>query len=1385
MTWRDAGSSRPKEGAKAPKVFLICLLALAGIGWPSGARSQTGGASGSAAAAPLEAGKWVHGELAKGSKDKYRFVIAAGQHAKVLVEHRGFPAAVTISTLEGAVVMEGKAQAGDHGPRALRVIAGGRPEEETRGYIVTVEPADQALAGPYRIMVDEVRPATDHDRRVVSTLSKAMEARRLQDKNDAASFEKAEQEYLAAIKELGAAGERLEEALVSSELASLYFRLGDFIKTQSALEHALAIREKELGPEDLNTVSTVSDLGLIVRFNGEYKKSEGLLARALTVRERELGPAHPDVAETLNNMAGLYRTVGNYKRSEELYLRSLSIKEKAYGHEHSSVAESFNNLALMYAEWGIDAKAEELYLRALKLYEKTLGSEHPEVATVNNNLGLWYEERSALAKAEPFLLRALELRKKLLGEKSYFVAQTLNNLANLYASRGEFLKAESTYKESLSIMKDVLGEAHPDYLSGLTNLAITYSDLSEYQKSFELNQRVIRLAESVFGKESDEYGYFLSTLGTTYTARGDYSKAEDFFNKGLQIIGKTAGTTHPNYGYVLHSLSMTFFNRGYYDRAEEALSRALPILEKSPGINHPGYASALHDLGVLYTHKGQYPKAEPRLRRALEITTNSYGDQHPAVARDLFSLGELFTEQGEYAKAEEAHMKALAIREKALGAEHFQVTLSLNAVGAIHTSKGEFDKADESLRRALAVREKILGSNHAHVAQSLVNLATLRLTQRRFDEAEALFRRSLSTYETSVGRDHPAVAGPLGYLAEISLRKGRKAEAEELYARALKTVELRLGGRHPYARDPLLGLARLYEAAGDVEGALRHLAREREVADYNIDLNLSTGSERQKLSYLRTVSDDTDRIVSFHIKSAPRDARAARLALSTIIRRKGRALDAMVDTIALLRSRSGEKYREVLGNWSTAKASLASQVLRGPEKDDPVKFQGQLRELESQVERLEADLSSAVEFRVSMQEADVDRVKESIPEGAVLVEITAYRPFDAGAGESGPARYAAYVLAGSGEIGWADLGDVESIDEGVEAFRAALGDPNNRDVKKLARDLDAKLMGPLRKLLGKSEIVLLSPDGKLNLVPFGALVNEQKQFLVKTYSFMYLTSGRDLLRLHAQSKSRQKSVIVADPDFGDAPARGDGKLRPFSGAYFKRLPGTAEQATELQLLLPGSLVLTRADANEPSVKRVAGPEILHVATHGFFVDDQARRSPVPVRPGVMGLRMLVDDNRIFWGRSLDSQFYNPLLLSGLALAGVNNLPAEGDDGILTALEVASIDLWGTKLVVLSACETGVGRASVGEGIYGLRRALILAGSESQVVSLWQVSDAATRDLMVAYYKELLAGHGRGEALRQVQLRFSDNPKRWHPYYWAGFIPSGRWTPLADIGGARR
>jgi CHAT domain-containing protein len=482
--------------------------------------------------------------------------------------------------------------------------------------------------------------------------------------------------------------------------------------------------------------------------------------------------------------------------------------------------------------------------------------------------------------------------------------------------------------------------------------------------------------------------------------------------------------------------------------------------------------------------------------------------------------------------------------------------------------------------------------------------------------------------------------------------------------------------------------------------------------------------------------------------------------------------------------------------------------LDGPGESDAARWRAEVAGLESEADRLEAEVSRrSAPFRAQTQPVSIEAVQRALPPGSALVELVSYKPYNIAPGKSagggarfGPARYAAYVLLPEGEPLFADLGDAASIDERVARLRDRLKSPASGDVKSAARDLDESVMRPVRRLLGKNRRVFISPDGTLNLVPFAALVDEHGSYLVEHYAISYLTSGRDLLRLQVEGESRQPPLIFADPLFtprteasaceGEA-ARSATRSVDLRDAVFTPLKGTAEEAEAIRGVLKVA-PLTGAGASEAALKNAAGPSILHVATHGFFLADEKSDATDSVR----GLKLVSDGDARRGQQSFAAE--NPLLRSGLALAGANGRRGGGgEDGILTALEAAGLDLWGTKLVVLSACETGVGEVRNGEGVYGLRRALVLAGSETQVMSLWQVSDAATRDLMTDYYRRLAAGEGRADALREVQLsmlgaartppgagRRTRGPKTAranagfsHPFFWASFIQSGDWRGL--------
>ena len=350
---------------------------------------------------------------------------------------------------------------------------------------------------------------------------------------------------------------------------------------------------------------------------------------------------------------------------------------------------------------------------------------------------------------------------------------------------------------------------------------------------------------------------------------------------------------------------------------------------------------------------------------------------------------------------------------------------------------------------------------------------------------------------------------------------------------------------------------------------------------------------------------------------------------------------------------------------------------------------------------------------------------------------------------TGRPHYAVYVVLQHGTPIGIDLGPINDIDPLVVALRRSLRDPADAEVKTRARAVDEKVMRPLRPFLRTATRLLVSPDGGLDLLPFEALADEHGRYLIERYSTTYLTSGRDLLRMQIAPASTERPVIVADPLFGEPTVSASDASRP----YFAPLLGSALEGRAIKTLFPEATLLTGRRATKARLERVTAPSILHIASHGFFLEDEFSAEPAAVFTR------------------------NPLLRSGLALAGAN-LPGESHGGgILTALEAAALNLRGTALVTLSACDTGVGDVRNGEGVYGLRRGFMLAGAETLVMSLWPVTDAVARDTMVAYYARLRDGLGRGDALREAKLSILQQRSLRHPYYWAGFIQSGDWTPL--------
>jgi CHAT domain-containing protein len=830
-----------------------------------------------------------------------------------------------------------------------------------------------------------------------------------------------------------------------------------------------------------------------------------------------------------------------------------------------------------------------------------------------------------------------------------------------------------------------------------------------------------------------------------------------------------------------------------FAEARAPLQRSLEIRERVLGPDDLLVAETLGTLATAYESTGDYASAEPLKLRALRIMEKSLGPEHPRVARELTGLGGFYREMGDELKAEEMYRRSLAIFEKIGQTENAVVATLLNDLGSVYYARGDYPNAEQHFDRSRALWETLLGPDNFHIAASYTHLGRVAYDTGNYAKALAMFQHALTLAEKGLGQEHTSVTAYLNDLADTYCTTGEYEKGESLYQRALAVHERKAAMSHPAVQETLFGLARCAEAQGRLSDAAKLQTQASELEERYVALNLAVGSEREKLALLTELSSRLSRNVSLHISLAPHDPAARDLAAVSILRSKGRVLDAMSASLSALRQRSGPEDRKLLDQLNDATAKLSKLNLDGPpQKATPAVYQEQIKGLEEHRENLEVEISDrSAGFYQRTQPVTLAAVQALIPEDAALVEFAVYRPFDPKAPDNwkayGEPHYVACVLRREGEVQWKELGEARTIDGAVDALRRALGDPQRQEARELARALDEKLMQPLRALTGNATQLLVSPDGELNLLAFAALVDRQGHYLIERYSFTYLTSGRDLLRMQEARAARDRTVatntlVVANPSFGGrasrqlvkddarvrAPVsrrRSTTAVRSLSEIYFAPLGGTAQEAQAIQRLFPEAQVLVGSQATKAALKRAVAPRVLHIATHGFFLQD-------PQTPVMSGVSQLATR-----GTATNVESENPLLRSGLALAGANLPGASRDEGILTALEASGLNLWGTKLVVLSACDTGLGEVHNGEGVYGLRRAFVLAGAESLVMSLWPVSDYSTRSLMASYYRNLKQGLGRGAALRQVQLDMLRHNPQLHPFYWANFIQTGEWANL--------
>jgi len=1067
--------------------------------------------------------------------------------------------------------------------------------------------------------------------------------------------------------------------------------------------------------------------------SGKLDEAAALLVKELAATREIRGELHEDVVASLQMLARLQEARENWAAARKALTEVLAIRQRQPDQQDWRIADARRAVVVLDRRAALD-RAQRQRLQEADRLTRLMAS--------------LFRQGKYAEGIDP-CREAIEIQGALLGENHPDYATSLNNLAMLYKAMGDYAKAEPLFRQALEITRKALGENHPDCATSLNNLALLYKAMGDYEGAEPLYRNALEIYKRALGQIHPNYAGSVNNLAELYRAMGDYAKAEPLSRNAVEITKRALGEKHPGYAISLNNLGLLYKDMGDYANAEPLLRQALEIHKRLLGEKHPDYATSLNNLAELYRAAGDDAKAEPLLRHAAEILKRALGENHPGYATSLNNLANLYRARGDYAKAEPLHRQALEIRKPALGENHPGYATSLNNLAFLYHAMGDYAKAEPLYQQALENTKLALGENHPDYATNLNNLAWLYQDMKDYVKAEPLFRHALEIRKRALGENHPDYAQSLNNLAAHYYSQGQLAAAEQS------------------VRQGLTLLARW------TEGGLTALG------------------ERQRIRLLAAQGA----ALYAYLSVAPAAGIKTEEIYRHVLAWKG-VVEARQDEDRLARDQP--ELKAMLGQLEQARARLGGLAFTAPPAGQRQAWHQKLDALRDRKENLESDLarkSGAFRQVQKTRRLGAAEVAAVLPPGSVLVDLLDYAHSSLPEGSKGPFRWESQLVAFVLRRGQAPvlvpLGASGPIDRAVRAWRQALVARTPAPMQAAALELSRRVWEPLKPHLEEAATVLVAPDGALTQFPLAALPGRRPgTYLLEDLAIGYVSSAHRLVEtLAAPSEAKPKRpdaevsglLAIGGIDYqADAGGAAPSESAPTRGvllaesqrAGFTALAGTEPEVRRIAQLFDAAfprqhaMVLAGAAPTEAAVKLLLGRHWrnLHLATHGFF------ESPARVAAMRAGLK---SDGfglaGVAGSEESASLALAPLLHSGVALVGAARKTEDAgpgargsvpdrEDGILTAEEVQALDLRGTELVVLSACETGLGKLEYGQGVLGLQRAFQAAGARAVVASLWRVDDAATAVLMEQFYTNLWSKKmPKLEALRQAQLTVLNNP----------------------------
>jgi CHAT domain-containing protein/Tfp pilus assembly protein PilF len=1146
--------------------------------------------------------------------------------------------------------------------------------------------------------------------------------------------------------------------------------------------------------------------------DGRYTEAEAEARRLLPpANEGAIGEADDLHTGDLLVEALVRSGRGAETRTRELAERILRARTARYGSTDASLAPSLRNLGDTLLGSGDYLAAVARYREGLAARERAMDARPSDIADDLDHLTQALTELEQYDEALAVSTRALGLRLETRDGTDIALARTLRLRGVVHQRKGQYTEARSALERALAFL-EASNPMHPETVVALTDLGDQVTGDGDLVRAREILTRAVSLASRVLPSPHPDMASALGSLAANLQELGDLEESRVLRQRAVEIAEKLFGSDHPIVAVRLNDLANTSLLQGQYATAQQLYERARAIYYRRLGPDNLGVTTAAYNLALLYAHLGDFQEARRRLQMVIATWERVMGTGHPNVARAVSALANLLAKQGYDQEAQKHFERALAIRERILGPNHPYVAWTLGQRAESLARLAQVPRALALAARAVQICES--SATQECLVGAQITFARILELKGNHAEAARAYERVLAIALPLLGPSHPEIAHTEVALAGV---RARLHDRQNAFTGALRGDAI----KRNHSR---LTLAYLSERQ-----ALDYAASHERGLD--LALSLMSGADEGAATFDALVLGRS--LVLDELGARQRMRVTQKGALAPLWTELASARQRLANLVVRgPNDQRPEQYAALVDDARRAKEQAERQLA-----EQSATFSSELKKTEIDLRQVRAALPSDSAL-VSFVRFNRTIVGQASVAGAPP------RSLSAPASRTIPSYVAFVLLPGSDAPVVVPLGRADALESLIAQWRreliAGITQPTSTvpETERLFRargiNLRRRLWDPIAAHLDGMKRLYVVPDGAVNLVPLAALPVASSRYLLEAGPVIhYLSAERDLISPERPlAESTRGLLAIGGPAFADgsvfaslskikptirpntqrpteppspvlppassgasASFRSSGsKCRSFQWMRFPGLPGTHREAEEVADVWRGLKsssteaesavqVLTGRDASERAVKQLGpGRRILHLATHGFFLGDQCASALDNTR-AVGGLVGSARPKQAAPRRARSQELpENPLLLSGLAMAGANRRAAAGpdeDDGILTAEEVASLDLQGTEWAVLSACDTGLGEFKAGEGVLGLRRAFQIAGARTVIMSLWSVEDQATRVWMRALYdgrlnKRLNTADAVREASLSVLRARRSSGLSTHPFYWAAFVAAGDW-----------